>query len=61
MHIVKMIAMILLAAFLILNGLAGMSEITLAPQAMTSLGVIGLAAGVLILISIGRFVGNKKR
>ena len=54
MNVVKMIAMILLATYLIMTGLATMSEVTLAPMAASLVQLIGAAAGVLILISIGK-------
>ena len=54
MNVVKMIAMILLAAYLIMTGLATMSEVNLAPMAASLVQIIGAAAGVLILISIGK-------
>lgn len=46
--------MILLAAYLIMTGLATMSEVNLAPMAASLVQIIGAAAGVLILISIGK-------
>lgn len=60
MNIVKMIGMILLAVFLILTGLAEMSEVALAPMAKNVLDLLAIAAGVLILVSIGRFFPHKK-
>ncbi len=59
MNVTKMIGMIFLAAYLILTGLAKMSELTLAPLAGNIVQLLGVAAGILILISIDRFV--KKR
>lgn len=55
MNIVKMIGMILLAVYLIVHGLAAMSEIHLASFARNIVDLTGIVAGVLILISIGRF------
>lgn len=60
MNIVKVIGVIFLAVFLILTGLAAMSEITLAPVAKNFLNLLAIAAGVLILISIGRFIPHSK-
>jgi hypothetical protein len=60
MNVVKMIAMIFLGIYLILSGLATMSEINLAPLARSILDLLAVAAGVLILISIGRFIPHTK-
>ncbi len=59
MNVVKVIAMILLAVYLILTGLSTMSEIHLAPLARYIVDLIAIVAGVLILISIGRFIPHK--
>lgn len=55
MCIVKMIAMILLAAFLIISGLIALTGMTIPAFGMSLLGLLALSAGVLILISIGSF------
>lgn len=60
MNIVKMIGMIFLAVYLILSGLSEMSEISLAPIARSIVDLFALVAGILILVSIGRFVCPKK-
>lgn len=54
MHIVKMIAMIFLAVYLILTGMSTMSEIALAPMASNILNLLALSSGILILISLGK-------
>lgn len=54
MNVTKMIAMIFLAVYLIVTGLATMSEVTLAPMAANLVQILGAAAGVLILVSIGK-------
>lgn len=61
MNIVKMIAMIFLAVYLILIGLSSMAEVSLAPMAKSVLDILAIAAGILILISIGRFIPYKDR
>lgn len=60
MSIVKLIGMILLAIYLILTGLSGMSEVALAPLAKSVLDLIAATAGVLILVSVGRFLPTSK-
>lgn len=60
MNIVKMIAMIFLAIYLILTGLAAMSEITLAPLAKNVIDLLAISSGVLILVSIGKFIPHKE-
>jgi hypothetical protein len=61
MCVVKMIGMILLAVYLILTGLSTMSEVNLAPVAKNFVDLVAVASGVLILISIGRFIPNIKK
>jgi len=61
MVVTKMIGMILLAVYLILTGLAMMAEITLSPMANNLVQLLAVAAGVLILISINKFVHEKER
>lgn len=56
MNITKMIGMILLSVYLILTGLSTMSEVTMGSAAGKIVDLFGVGAGVLILISIGRFV-----
>lgn len=60
MNIVKMIAMIFLAIYLILIGLASMSEITLAPLAKHVIDLLAISSGILILISIGKCIPCKE-
>lgn len=60
MNIIKMIAMIFLAIYLIITGLAMMSEIQLAPLAKYIVELLAIASGVLILISIGKFIPHKE-
>ena len=55
MNVVKMVGMILLAAYLILMGLSTMSEVSFNPMAHKFVDLIGVASGVLILVSIGKF------
>lgn len=55
MNVVKMIGMILLAAYLILMGLSTMSEVTFNPMSHKFVDLLGVGAGVLILVSIGKF------
>ncbi len=61
MNVIKMIGMIFLAIYLILMGLATMSEVILAPLANNTVQLLGVASGVLILISIGRFTKESRR
>lgn len=51
MCIVRMIAMILLAAYLIFGGFIMLLGMTVPPIGLSVLGLIGIGAGVLILIS----------
>ena len=60
MTIVKMIAMIFLAIYLILTGLAAMSDITLSHLAKNVIDLLAISSGVLILISIGRCIPHKE-
>ena len=60
MCVVKMLGMIFLAVFLIFTGLATISEVSLAPMAKNILDLLGIAAGILILISIGKFLPHKQ-
>lgn len=53
MYIVRIIAMIFLAAFLIFGGLIALLGISLSGMLASLLGLISLVAGVLILISLG--------
>lgn len=55
MNVTKIIGVIFLAAYLIINGLATMSEITLSPMADKMAQLLGVGAGVLLLISIEKF------
>lgn len=55
MSMTKCIGVIFLAAYLIINGLAMMSEITLAPMASKIANLLGVGAGVLLLISVEKF------
>jgi hypothetical protein len=59
MNVTKMIAMIFLAIYLVLTGLAMMSEVNLAPMAKNIVHLIAMASGVLILVSIGKFSTHK--
>jgi hypothetical protein len=59
MYVVKVIGFIFLAVYLILTGLAAMSEINLTPMAKYFVDVCAIVAGVLVLISIGRFIPHK--
>lgn len=52
MSVVRVIAMILLAAYLILAGLAGVIGMAV-PFASFLVGLLGVSAGILILISLG--------
>lgn len=61
MNVVKVLGMIFLAIYLILSGLAAMSEINLSVFAKHVLDVIAIASGVLILIAIGRFIPSHKQ
>jgi hypothetical protein len=61
MNVTKMIGMIFLAIYLILTGLATMAQVTLAPMASNLVQLLGVAAGVLILVSIGRFHKEGRR
>ncbi len=61
MNVTKMIGMIFLAVYLILMGLATMSEVNLAPMASNIVQLLGVAAGVLILVSIGRFTKDSSK
>ena len=60
MYVTKMIAMIFLAIYLILTGLAMMSEVNLAPMAKNIVHLIAMASGVLLLISIGKMGHHHK-
>jgi len=53
MLVVKMIGIILLAAFLIFWGLIVLFGVSLPSLAASVVALIGIAAGVLLLISIG--------
>ncbi len=55
MSVAKLVGVIFLAIFLILSGLSAMSEVTLAPAAGMLVNLLGVGAGVLILISIEKF------
>lgn len=59
MNVTKMIGMIFLAVWLILTGLATMTEIQMMPMAGKFVDLFGVAAGVLILVSIGRFTHKR--
>ena len=59
MYAVKVIGMILLAVYLILTGGITIFEATPGPAVRYGLDLIAIASGVLILISIGRFVPHK--
>ena len=59
MSVTKMIAMIFLSIYLILMGLATMAEITLTPAINNFVQLLAVAAGVLILISVGRVIKKK--
>jgi hypothetical protein len=59
MNVTKMIGMIFLAIYLILTGLAMMSEVMIAPMTNNLLQLIGVASGILILVSIGKFTQRK--
>jgi hypothetical protein len=61
MSVTKMIAMIFLAIYLILTGLAMMSEVNLAPMAKNIVNLIAMASGVLILISVGKTAPHKEK
>lgn len=62
MNVVKLIGMILLGVYLVLTGLSTMSEISLGMGAMKLINLVGVGAGVLILVSIGKFTKkNGKR
>lgn len=61
MNVVKMIGMILLAAYLILMGLSTMSEISMNPMAQKFVDLLGVGSGVLILVSIGKFAKKDNR
>lgn len=52
MHLIKMIGVIFLAAFLILNGLLFITGGALTMFTSIGLGVIALIAGILILVSV---------
>ncbi len=54
-YVVKIIGMILLAVFLIAKGLEGFLGLHLAAVPEFIISVIGIAAGVLILVSIRNF------
>lgn len=56
MNIVKMLGMIFLAVYLIVTGLGTMSEITLSPFAKNFVDLLAISSGVLILVSIGKFL-----
>lgn len=60
MNITKMIGMIALSIYLILTGLSTMSEVSMAPAASKIVDLFGVGAGVLILISIGKFMKDKR-
>lgn len=60
MKVVKVIAMIFLAVYLILTGLSTMSEIQLSHFAKMWVDLIGIASGVLLLISINQFTPSHR-
>lgn len=59
MRVVKLLSLIALAAFLILQGLLYVGEFT-SPILFSAIGFIGLAAGILIFISFSHWIEHKK-
>lgn len=55
MNVTKLVGVIFLAVYLIVTGLAMMSEVNLAPGISKLVDLLGVGAGVLILISIEKF------
>ncbi len=53
MHVVRMLAWIFLAAYLIFGGLITMTGMSIPYVAQNFMGLIGASAGVLILVSLG--------
>jgi hypothetical protein len=60
MNVTKMIGMVFLSVYLILTGLSTMSEMTMAPMINKLTQLLGVGAGVLIIISINRFIREKR-
>ena len=60
MTTLKLVGLIFLAIYLILGGLAAMAEIHLVMFAAKVLDLIAVASGILILVSIGRFMPEHK-
>lgn len=60
MYIVKMIGMIFLAVYLILTGAVTIFEATPGMFMRVVMDLLGISAGILILISIGRFIPHKE-
>ncbi len=60
MNITKLVGVIFLAVYLILTGLATMAEVSLAPMAKNIVLLLGVASGILILISVDKFAKDKK-
>jgi len=54
MHVVRVLGMILLAVYLFFNGLMMLTEMSMPAMGGSLLGLIGMGAGVLILISLGK-------
>lgn len=54
MCVLKVIGMILLAVYLILTGVAGLYEVTPGPMMRHLLDLLGVGAGVLILVTIAK-------
>lgn len=52
MYIVKLIGLILLAAYLIFDGLISITGVRLGSMAFDALGLIAIGAGILLLISL---------
>lgn len=53
MHVIKILAAIFLAAFLIFGGLISFMGMNMAPVINGIVSLIGIVAGILILISLG--------
>lgn len=53
MCVVRILGMIFLAVYLFFNGLFMATDMQMPPMGTMILGLVGMAAGVLILISVG--------
>ena len=54
MHVVRVLGMILLAVYLFFNGLMMLADIRMPVMGGSLLGLIGMSAGVLLLVSLGK-------